>query len=83
MNFIYVISYEVYMRISERGQITIPKKLRQKYGFTKDMEVEIEPIDSGLLIRKRNRGRHPVDDLVGVLNKPSSTDQYIDQIRGT
>ena len=70
------------MRISERGQITIPKNLRQKYGLTKDMEVEITPTDGGLLIRKRTQARHPVDDLVGILEKPSSADQYIDEIRG-
>ena len=71
------------MRISERGQITIPKKLRQEYGLTKDMEVEITPTDAGLLVRKRTQGRHPVDDLIGILGKPSSTNQYLHEIRGT
>lgn len=70
------------MRISERGQITIPKALRQRYGLTKDMEVEITPTDAGLLIRKRSKSRHPVDELVGILKKQSSTDDYIDEIRG-
>ena len=70
------------MRISKRGQITIPKKLRQEYGLTKDMEVEITPTDNGLLIRKRSQGRHPVDELIGILKKPSNTDQYINEIRG-
>ena len=73
---------ETCMRISERGQITIPKALRQKYGLTKDMEVEITPTDAGLLIRKRTQGRHPVDEVIGILDKPSSTDQYIDENRG-
>jgi AbrB family looped-hinge helix DNA binding protein len=70
------------MHISERGQITIPKKLRQKYGLTKNMEVEITPTDDGLLIRKRTRGRHPVDNLTGILEKQSSTDQYLKEVRG-
>lgn len=70
------------MHISERGQITIPKKLRQRYGLTKDVEVEITPIDDGLLIRKRTRGNHPVDELIGILKNPDSTDRYMDEIRG-
>jgi AbrB family looped-hinge helix DNA binding protein len=28
------------MKIGERGQITIPKKLREKYGFFPNIEVE-------------------------------------------
>ena len=55
------------MRISERGQITIPKYLRDRFGMNRDVEVEITPTDGGLLIRKRagrasSRGqgrRHP------------------------
>ena len=34
-------SYEVSMRISERGQLTIPKELRDRFGMNKDVEVEI------------------------------------------
>ena len=70
------------MRISERGQITIPKWLRRKYGLTTNMEVEITPTEAGLLIRKRSRGRHPVDELVGIVRRPSSTDEYVDELRG-
>lgn len=71
------------MKVSERGQITIPKKLRQRYGLTKDMEVDITPTEDGLLIRKRTQGRHPVDKLIGILSRPSSTDEYLDQLRGS
>ena len=70
------------MRISERGQITIPKTLRQRYGLTKNMEIEVTPTEEGLLIRKRTKRRHPVDELVGILSKPSSSDRYLNEIRG-
>ena len=70
------------MHISERGQITIPKKLRQRYGLTKDTEVEFTPTEEGLLIRKRTSQRHPVDALIGILEKPSGTDEYLNEIRG-
>ena len=70
------------MHISQRGQVTIPKKLRQRYGLTKDTEVEFTPTEEGLLIRKRTHRQHPVDSLIGILKKPSSTDEYMDEIRG-
>ena len=41
------------MRISERGQITIPKHLRERFGMNHNVEVEITPTEKGLLLRKR------------------------------
>ncbi len=70
------------MKISERGQITIPKALRRRYGLSKDTEVEIAPTDEGLIIRKKTSSRHPVDEVVGILHRPSSTDEYLEDIRG-
>ena len=70
------------MKISARGQITIPKALRRRFGLSKDTEVEISPTDEGLIIRKKTSSRHPVDEVVGILRRPSSTDQYLEEIRG-
>ena len=52
------------MRISERGQITIPKHLRERFGMNHNVEVEISPTEQGLLIRKRTTAEHPVDRVV-------------------
>ena len=71
------------MQISERGQITIPKTLRDRYGMNHNVEVEIEPTRDGLLIRKRSANRHPVDRVYAVLARGGSTDDYLEQIRGT
>jgi len=70
------------MKISERGQITIPKDMRKRFGLNRDVEVELMPINTGILIRKRSLRAHPVDSIVGVLKRPSSTDEYIEQVRG-
>ena len=70
------------MRVSERGQITIPKKLRQIFGLNQDVEVEITPTDQGLLIRKRTQGEHPVDKVYGILRRHLNTDEFIEDIRG-
>ena len=43
------------MRISERGQITIPKRLRDRLGLHRDVEVEITPTTGGLLIHSPGR----------------------------
>ena len=71
------------MRVSERGQITIPKHLRDRFGMTQDVEVEITPTDQGLLIQKRTAALHPVDRVAGILDgAPFDVDEYIEEIRG-
>lgn len=75
------------MRVSERGQITIPKHLRERFGMHQNVEVEVMPTDRGLLIRKRGGGQHPVDRVYGSLGKSAlgedlSVDDYIEEIRG-
>ena len=71
------------MRVSERGQVTIPKKLRDRYGMHHDVEVEMTPTEGGILIRKRTTGEHPVDRIAGILHVPGwSTDEYMAEIRG-
>ena len=71
------------MRISERGQITIPKHLRDRFGLPQSVEVEITPADNGLLIRKRAAELHPVDRVAGILDGESfDVDEYVEEIRG-
>ncbi len=70
------------MKISERGQITIPKPLRDRFGLYKNVEIEMIPAKQGILIQKHSRRKHPVDAIYGILNRPSNTDTYIEQIRG-
>ena len=75
------------MKISERGQITIPKHLRERFGMNRNVEVEISPTEQGLLIRKRTVAEHPVDRVYGILGRDAlgegvSVDDYIEEIRG-
>ena len=70
------------MRISERGQITIPKSLRERFGMTHNVEVEITPTDRGLLIEKRTTEEHPVERIYGILGQGGNSDDYIEEIRG-
>ena len=75
------------MRISERGQITIPKHLRERFGMNHNVEVEITPTEQGLLIRKKASAEHPVDRIYGILGSGAlgegvSIDDFINEIRG-
>lgn len=70
------------MRISQRGQITIPKPLRDRFGMNHNVEVEIVPAKTGLLIRKRSAAGHPVDRVYGILEDDGDTDRYMKRIRG-
>lgn len=75
------------MKISERGQITIPKHLRERFGMNHNVEVEVSPTEEGLLIRKRTVAEHPVDRVYGILGRDAlgegvSVDDYIEEIRG-
>ena len=71
------------MRVSERGQITIPKPLRDRFGMNHNVEVEITATEQGLLIRKRAAVyEHPVDRISGILDGAFDVDEYIEEIRG-
>jgi len=70
------------MRISERGQITIPKRLRDRFGMNQDVEVEITPTENGLLIQKRTAAQHPVERVSGILDGTVDVDRYIEEVRG-
>ena len=45
------------MKISEKGQITIPKELRDKYGLREDVELEFIQAKGGLFIQTREEAR--------------------------
>ncbi|MBI4766422.1 MAG: AbrB/MazE/SpoVT family DNA-binding domain-containing protein [Deltaproteobacteria bacterium] len=70
------------MKISDRGQITIPNNFRKRFGLNKNVEIEFVPTDQGLLIQKSSQKRHPVETVKGILKKASDTDRYIEEVRG-
>ena len=71
------------MKISERGQITIPKVLRDQLGLYSTVEVDISATEDGLLIKKRAGAEHPVDRVAGILDDTDfDIDEYIEEIRG-
>ncbi len=60
-----MVEYET--KISSKGQIVIPKEIREKYGFKKGVKVVIKPIDkTKLLIERTPRLSELFDILEGV-----------------
>ncbi|MBW1744970.1 MAG: AbrB/MazE/SpoVT family DNA-binding domain-containing protein [Deltaproteobacteria bacterium] len=70
------------MKIGERGQVTIPKAIREKYGLLPQIEVDFLLKETGILIRKKTHHVSPVEQVYGILGKNVQTDPYIESIRG-
>jgi antitoxin PrlF len=68
-------------RVTERGQVTIPKRLRDRLGIRPGQVLEFEAQDGRLVATKANE-RDPVDAVYGILGTGRSTDAYIDEVRG-
>ena len=71
------------MRISERGRITIPRALKDRFGMNHNVEIEIMLTGKGLLIHKRTAAQHPVERVYAVLARRGNTDDYLEEIRGS
>jgi AbrB family looped-hinge helix DNA binding protein len=70
------------MKLTSKGQLTIPKKLRQKFGLGPRSEIEVVEDGDTLRIVKKGKGMSPVEKVYGLLKAPQSTDRLIEQIRG-
>ncbi len=67
--------------VSEKGQVTIPKRLRERLGLGPGTAIEFEESDGRLVGRKLLPQDH-LDELLGIMTLPGSVDQFIDELRG-
>ena len=69
------------MRITSKGQVTIPAKIREKLGLLENTEVEFEIVGDAVRVRKargrRARGQSVVSRLRGRATRRMSTDQIL------
>lgn len=69
------------MRITSKGQVTIPQEIRERLGLLPETEVEFEVSGSAVKIRKaRNtqaRGRSLVDRMRGRATTGMSTEEIM------
>ena len=69
--------------ISAKGQITVPKAVRNKLGLRPGARVEFELTAEGVLLRKGQRGGvRAVDRVLGILKREAPTDSLLDDMRG-
>lgn len=68
-------------RVSEKGQVTIPKRLRDQLGIRVGDELDFE-VEHGRLVAAKARPSDPVDAVWGTLKLPVSVDEAIAQMRG-
>ena len=68
-------------KVSEKGQVTIPKQLRRRLGIKTGEELDFTE-DHGRLIVRRVQQLNPVESVYGILDLGCSTDEFIDELRG-
>jgi len=68
-------------RVAERGQVTIPKRLRERLGVKPGTVLEFSE-DHGRLIAVKSGGIDPVGEVLGCLGKKLDTDSVMAQLRG-
>ena len=67
--------------VGERGQVTIPKAIRERYGLRKGTKLEFTITEAGITIKRQSTGRDPVWKVFGRLNKGVDTDEFIRELR--
>jgi AbrB family looped-hinge helix DNA binding protein len=75
------------VKLTIKGQVTIPKRLRKRYGLNPHEEVIIEEAPGGVLIRpagptRTEKVRKAVAQLRGIANAGLTTDQILQKTRG-
>jgi AbrB family looped-hinge helix DNA binding protein len=70
-------------KVTSKGQITIPKLVRDKLGISEGTEIQFEEKD-GIFYIKKYLKKSPFDRWVGFLSKHKSkgTDRIIEELRG-
>ena len=84
---LYVFLPEGNMRISTKGQVTIPHDIRQKLGLLPNTEVEFRVIGDAVQIVKsrhqeKNRGRGLITRMRGKATIRMTTDEIMALTRG-
>jgi antitoxin PrlF len=75
-------------KVTSKGQVTIPKEIRDDFGFLPGTEVEFVREGEGIRVRKLSGGRTRGDEIVERLKKasggdiPLSTDEIMALTRG-
>jgi AbrB family looped-hinge helix DNA binding protein len=67
--------------VSEKGQITIPKALRERLGIRPGQVLEVRE-ERGRLVMSKRADVDPFTELTGILKVDRSSDELIAEMRG-
>ena len=67
--------------VSEKGQVTIPKPLRERLGIRAGEVLEFEE-DHGRLVATKLASQDPVDAVYGIIGDARRTDAVLRRLRG-
>ena len=74
------------MKITTKGQVTIPRHIRERYGLLPGTEVTFEDVNGAVQLRKQEgqhrRGRALVEHMRGRAKTRLSTDEIMALTRG-
>lgn len=74
------------MRITQKGQVTIPQAIREKLGLFRDTEVTFDVVGNSVRIRKakdgKSRGNRLIAHMRGKGNVRLTTDEIMSLTRG-
>lgn len=68
-------------KVAERGQVTIPKALRERLGIVPGTVLDFIE-EQGRLIAKKSESLDAVDQVFGTLGRGRNTDDVLQEIRG-
>jgi antitoxin PrlF len=68
--------------ISEKGQVTIPKPIRDRLGLRPGQVLDFEADAQGRLIATKSPVRSVVDAVYGILQLDAATDEIMRELRG-
>jgi len=67
-------------KVAERGQVTIPKRIRDQLGIRKGTVLDFRE-EKGRIIAMKTEASHPVLACYGSLSLGRRTDQLMDELR--
>jgi len=68
-------------KVTSKGQVTIPKELREKIGIDTGSYIEIKETEIGYVISKQVK-EDCLKKYIGILNNENSSDGIIKEMRG-